>query len=224
MATRDAPSDGGDLPDVDGDEDGYATTVDDPEDFAQRERLGELFDARQQVQQDRRRIADARIQGRERSKRLRALYRASLGVYLRELEPLMTERYPTQGLRHWYDADLGVASWSPTPAVRDELDDQLDVSHKDYPPSDHVSPAGKRFIGLRSILNADDDLRVVFEVDVAGRRGTSSTVTAVQDVEIPFHVLDTAYRHSNAFMGAIGLEATDSEDANEFEQKYDDIF
>lgn len=222
MATQQPPADSSadDLPDS---EAGFATQVDDPEDFAQRERLRELFDARQQVQEDRRRIADARINNRARSQQLRALYRASLGVYLRELEPLMTERYPKQGLRHWYDANLGVANWSVTPATCDRLDGQLDGNHKDHPPSERVGSASKRFIGLRSILNTEDDLTVFFEVDIAGQRGASRSINAAQNVEIPFHILDEAYRHGNSFMGAIGLEATDNDDASEFEQKYDDI-
>jgi len=210
-------------PDADGDgggvfDDEFKHTVDDPENLTQRERLRELFESRREVQQYRRELAEARVTQRIPERTLRTAYRSLLEVYLRELEPLMVRNYPQQGLKHWHDADLGVATFEPrhNPAA-EELPRNHAYANTVEPPA----PEQRHVVGLKTIVMGREYVDVEFTTTY-GPNGTQER-THVEQHQFPFQILDNAYRHSNAFLSEIGLEATEAGQDNEFELKWTDV-
>jgi len=199
-------------------DDGVTHQVDDPDNLTQQERLRELFEARRELQQYRRQLAEARATRNVPERTLRTAYRSLLEVYLRELEPLMVRRYPKQGLKHWHDADLGVAEFQ---ARRRPALDDLPKGHAHRDTVQEPDPVAERVVGLKSIVKGDEYVEVQFTT-VYGPQGNKKR-THIEQRQFGFGILDTAYRHSNAFLSEIGLEATETDTDNEFELKWTDV-
>jgi len=196
-------------------EDEFRQTVDDPDNLTQRERLRELFESRRDVQQYRRELSEARAIGSQPEHVLRTAYRSLLEVYLRELEPLMVEKYPQQGLKEWYDADLGTATFQ---ARQNPIRQELPSHHAYADTVQQPEPVTRQFVGLEAIVGGPEYVSIEFTTRY-GPTGDESHAH-VEQHQLPFHILDTAYRHSNKFLSDIGLEATEANQNDEMRLKY----
>lgn len=193
--------------------------VEDVDELSQRARMRELYETRRDVRERRRKIHDAQYLGGMNlsPEKAATLYRDTLGVYLRELHPLITKIYEETGKEYWEEYELGSVEIQPP----EEADGDGGRS------AEYVVETGGskvwRFDGLKSIFEAPESLTAEFEVTKHEypRGRFKTTVTASR--QIPFHILDNAYTASNEFLADIGLDLDPDEGEDEYNNQYNPL-
>lgn len=173
--------------------------IKDSEEYSQSRRLQELYDARQRLRERR---DDARVAlagGHVNPLQIRSAYRRVLKSYLMEIEPLMTTKFADTGQEYWENAPLGTMVIDPPPEG---------VAGSDaYGPGllEPAEPWEWTFEGIGTLVEMPSPVVVSFEWETASQLGNGSHVETVHD-EVPWHVMDKAYRLTNEFLADIGFE------------------
>lgn len=144
-------------------------------------RFQEIHDARQNVIETQRAIAQAEVMGRISSDRATRIYRKMVENYIVELEDLIHTADETK-LRtdYWSEAELGTM--------------QLPDGNQ------------RRITGLKSLLTIPEVIEVEYEKEVEKPRGGTSTEPVTEGVQLPGRIVRNAFRQCNHFCADIGLE------------------
>jgi hypothetical protein len=194
---------------TDGDEFG-PHRVDDPEDFAQKQRMKQIYDARQEFQQAR---AEAPQLRRERDWRLHEYQNyihSAVQRYFFEVEGLM-RRHPS-GDKYLHDVKLGGV-------VKLENVDRENGERGIVNPGDDWEP-DRGFVGLQSIA---DQYRPMQTSGYKPAKGAPKTEDTAVLVTVPVKVSMRAFRKINNFLAEVGLDADMEGDDQEAEFDYSDI-
>lgn len=185
--------------------DGNHGQVQDNEQYYQRRRLEEIGDARRDA-------AEKRTQAEAYAKQLvaqsdnptartweaRSAYRTAVENYIREVEPLLTDRFPEQGLPRWDDQTLGTLTVQPPEFLKDEP--------RGVELTNRPTPQQFEFTGLSSLLATRSPIPVTFKATKNARHRLEEDVEKTVPAEPSFAVLDRAFRSVNLFLAEIGLE------------------
>lgn len=179
----------------DEDPDFVAQSVDDPEDFAQKQRMRQIYDARKEFLKAR---ADAPEKRRENNWPSHVEQDYILNAaqrYFFEVEGLM-RRHP-DGDYYLNDVRLGGV-------MRLENIDRENGDRAIIKPPDEEFDPDRAFVGLTSIAKKYKPIRTAGYS--TGERNRSTEKTAVL-VTVPVDVSVRAYREINKFLAEVGLDA-----------------
>lgn len=182
--------------------------IDDPEEYVDRRRLRDIFNAREELRQ-------VRVQSAyHRTPDARSAYRAAVSTYVSEVEPLFLS--DDRGIYYWNEIDLG------TTEIRPEYEPTADGYT--------VEPHGQRatmdtpptteqieLVGVRSIFELPTPLQGTVRYVESGGYGTDTVDTLTFSRRMPFPAADAYARATNRFLASIGLEVDVDTDTDEWE-------
>jgi len=178
----------------------------DPEEYTQKRRLRDVFDARRRVAEWEREGRNARVMNDHVSEHHeRHLLLTAVQSYLREVEPLMLETYPEIGKEYWQKAELGTVQIPPPESLSPENAGSV---HTDVITVDETaSPEEVHLEGIGTLLGREVWLSGEFEARVT-KRGVGGEVTQkdTNSVLIPRPVIMKAFREANMFLADVGLD------------------
>jgi len=186
-------------------------SVDDPEDFAQKQRMKQIYDARQEFLQAR---ADAPQLRREKDWALNVYQnyiQNAVQRYFFEVEGLM-RRHP-DGDHYLHDVRLGGV-------MKKENVNRDNGERGIIKPSDDRFEPDRAFVGLTSIAKKYRPMRTTgYAPQTRPREVVEKTVL----VTVPVDVSVRAYREINKFLATVGLDADMEGDEKEASFDYSDI-
>lgn len=159
------------------------------DDFNQRQRLKEIWDARRRVNEYREELAVNLGETIDQS-RAERIYHQTLKQYIMVLHTLFVDVYPEPGQEVWFNAELGTQIVDPPP----ELNGQAKPQYRD-------------FSGLKDILEAPAVKTMEFNEEFHQRHQGYTSVATAKTVTVPWNILDTALMTCNGFLSTVGLEA-----------------
>ncbi|GAA0305696.1 hypothetical protein [Halarchaeum salinum] len=188
--------------------------IEDSEDYVQRRRLKEIYDARESIREKRRQI-DIMIEDPDYPRvdkyRGARLYRSAVEDYIMAVEPLLVNTYAEDGTAYWEDVELGTIQMQPPEHLRGDVEpspfnDYLRIVEKPTPKEFAIT-------GLQSILGLPRPLTADFSATVRTQsqpdpHQTTKTITQ----PIPWDILVSAVRQTTLFLEEIGFEVDVSEE------------
>lgn len=189
----------GDFADAAGNTPGVVVT--DPEDFAQMERLRQIYDARQKVQTARQEADNVRAREDWPLWKKQDHVLAAYQRYYFEIEGLM-ERHPDGD---YYLDEVKLGAISPPGELGE-----------DYTKADI-----RRFEGLKSLARSFRPMPT--DGYLAPQKWKDRTMEREVQVTVPIQIVTKAFRTINEFIAKVGLDATMAEEARDAGFNYGDI-
>jgi hypothetical protein len=197
---------------TDEDNDLAAHQVDDPEDFAQKQRLKQIYEARREFQQARAEAPQLRTEREWPLHKYQNHIYNAVQRYFFEVEGLM-RRHP-EGNQYLNDVKLGGIMKADN--VNRENGERGIVN----PDRDGDWNPDRAFVGLKSMAEKYRPMRTTGYKPDKFQKDTEDTVVLVT---VPVDVSVRAYRQINKFLAEVGLDADMEGDTEEAEFDYSDI-
>lgn len=189
--------------------------VKDAEDYTQQRRLKSIYDLRDELHQQRKKVRHAESSQGDRFSAL-CVYRAIVDSYILELEPLL-RRYQN-GVEYLTQTDFGTVTVRPNTKIG-SAGMGLGKRVKAYSPKkgDYRSVKGEpdpveyELTGLQSLLEIGNPIEVTFTFQTTGSHGISSFEHTVRQ-QVEMVILDKMVRTMNTFLADIGFELEPEEE------------
>jgi len=189
--------------------------VKDVEGYTQQRRLKSIYDLRDELHQQRKRVRAAESSQRDRFSAL-CIYRGIVDSYTLELEPLL--RKYQNGVDYLTQTDFGTVTVRPNTETSSTGMGRGERV-KAYNPKDgnyraikgQPDPVEYELTGLQSLLEIENPLEVTFAFQTTGRRGTSTFEHTVRQ-QVEMVTLDKMVRVMNTFLADIGFELEPEEE------------
>lgn len=191
----------------------------DPEEYVQRRRLEDIFDARTAV-------ANKKLEAREYAHLYEdwftatSMFRGSVENYLSEIQSLADE-YDEMAQWYWEEVRLGELQLT-LPLAKDTTAFGgeryiLQSKGKEETIKNPPEPGKIPFNGLASILGAPDPITRTYELETTHPVTGGGTITHTVEEQINWETLENARRIANKFVADIGLEADPEDDGGEWD-------
>lgn len=187
--------------------------IEDNEDYVQRRRLKEIYDAREEIRAKRRQI-DVMIEDRDYPQvdKLRGarLFRSAVEDYIMAVEPLLTATYEDDGEKYWEEVSLGSVTIQPPQYLCGDVtpspfNDYLRIVEKPSPEKFDIT-------GIQSILEMARPIRAEFSATIRTQsQPNPHEETEVVTRPIPWDILVSAVRQTTLFLNEVGFEVNVSE-------------
>jgi len=220
-------------PDVEESPDADAVySAEDPEDYALRRRLKEVFDLREYVDESRltaRAAASGAPQAAQR--RAHAQYRSALEALIIAVRPMMTTAFADVANESaeidepgfMYGVELGEQTIHPPQDMTTSTRSRSVRSSSVSPDTSDLQPRNIVYSGLISIPHADAPISVTFEQESNQRNTVSKTESRTVTREIPMYVLDDALALINQFLADAGMDISPEQTQDEHNYDYSDL-
>ena len=185
--------------------------VDDPEDFAQKQRMKQIYDARQEFQEARAEGPQLRKEREWRLYEYQNYVHNAVQRYFFEVEGLM-RRHP-EGDKYLSDVRLGGIMKAENVNREEGERGIVRKSDDDFEPD-------RAFVGLQSIA---ENYRPLRTSGYKPQKGKARTEEQEVLVTVPVKVSIQAYRQINKFLAEVGLDADMEGDEKEAEFDYSDL-
>lgn len=182
--------------------------VDDPDDFAQKQRMKQIYDARKEFQEARAEAPQLRRENEWSLQQYQDYIHNAVQRYFFEVEGLM-RRHP-KGDYYLHDVRLGGVMKAEN-VNRDKGERGIADPDDDFEPD-------RAFVGLESIAEKYRPMRTT-----GYKTGYKEVTDTVVLVTVPVIVSTRSYREVNKFLAEVGLDADMEGDTEEAEFDYSDI-
>ncbi|OTE99115.1 hypothetical protein B9G49_13410 [Halorubrum sp. SD683] len=177
----------------------------DPEEYTQKRRLRDVFDARRRVAEWEREARNLRMQQGVNEQQERHYILSAVQSYLREIEPMMLETYPEIGEEYWKDVDLGSVEIPPPESLAPE--NAGSVHSEIISVEEAAEPQQASLAGIGSLLGRDVWVSAQFEARVMKRGGDGEVPeVGTNTVLLPRRIIMKAFRQANVFLSEVGLD------------------
>jgi hypothetical protein len=215
-------STGEELDDSAGEGDAAQLAADDVEDLISRNRVQQIFQARNEVRQAFQRVPVLEAQG-ARSEPLEHVLSAGVQSYLSELEPLAHAADDDLLTYYWEEHPLGTQTvHPPQPEGYDRMGVKLQKVESPFGEQPEPQAIELEWQGLQSIAEADPPFTYTWTFHAQIRHRGDETETKRRQVTIPRHILRGAFRAANLFASEVNLDLQLEEETEDFDLRYID--
>lgn len=182
----------------------------DPEEYTQKRRLRDIFNARERVSMKEQEVTASKAKHEASGRKYpelqaRMIVLSAAQEFIKQVEPLMINVYPEVGEKYWTEVDLGTATITPPKEMTEATESNIHNGYREV--KEPAEPKTVEFKGIDELLNADEKLTATFTAKVTTKHDPDGKVEKAEVSEpIPRQIVMKAVRQTSLFLAEVGLD------------------